>query len=241
MIVKTLAIVISAIKYQEKSLIVNCFTEQLGMQTYFIPSAYSSKKSASKIAFYQPLQWLELEAYHLPNKNLQRIKEVRLWHAYNHIPSDLVKSSIAIFLAEILKMSLHEQTPNQGLFAFLQQSMHQLEEMENPSTFPVYFLIQLTKYLGFYPDDNFTENSFFDLQDASFHPFQSINALSESQSNLFYRFISNCEAIDNLNFSYAERQQLLTILLQFYQLHQSGFYPPKSLEVLQEVLEVLKK
>ena len=101
MIVKTLAIVISAIKYQEKSLIVNCFTEQLGMQTYFIQSAYSSKKSASKIAFYQPLQWLELEAFHLPNKNLQRIKEVRLWHAYNHIPFDLVKSSIAIFLAEI--------------------------------------------------------------------------------------------------------------------------------------------
>lgn len=241
MIVKTLAIVISSIKYQEKSLIVNCFTEQLGMQTYFIPSAYSSKKSTSKIAFYQSLQWLELEAYHLPNKNLQRIKEVRLWHAYNQIPLDLVKSSIAIFLAEILKMSLHEQTPNQALFAFLQQSMHQLEEIENPSTFPIYFLLQLTKHLGFYPDNNFTENSFFDLQDATFHPFQSLNSLSEHQSKLFYQLISVCEITDELNFSYTERQQLLTILLQFYQIHQSGFYPPKSLEVLQEVLEVLKK
>ena len=47
--IKTKAVVLSAIKFQEKSLIVKCFTESDGLKSYFIQSAFSSKKSKKKI------------------------------------------------------------------------------------------------------------------------------------------------------------------------------------------------
>ena len=49
MLVKTKAIVLSSLKFQEKSLIVKCFTESDGLKSYFVQSAYSNKKSNQKI------------------------------------------------------------------------------------------------------------------------------------------------------------------------------------------------
>ena len=45
MLVKTKAVVLSVLKYQEKSLIVKCFTQSEGLKSYFIQSVFSSKKS----------------------------------------------------------------------------------------------------------------------------------------------------------------------------------------------------
>ena len=41
MLVKTKAIVISSLKYQEKSLIVKCLTQSDGLKSYFVPNAFS--------------------------------------------------------------------------------------------------------------------------------------------------------------------------------------------------------
>ena len=49
MLIKTKAIVISSLKYQEKSLIVKCFTQSDGLKSYFVPNAFSAKKSNQKI------------------------------------------------------------------------------------------------------------------------------------------------------------------------------------------------
>ena len=62
--VKTKALVISALKYQEKSLIVKCFTRTDGVKSYFVPNAFSSRKNQQKIAYFQPLTLLEIEATH---------------------------------------------------------------------------------------------------------------------------------------------------------------------------------
>jgi DNA repair protein RecO (recombination protein O) len=70
MLVKTKAIVLSSLKYQEKSLIVKCFTESDGLKSYFVPSAYSNKKVNQKIAYFQPLTIIEIEANH---KNIPSI------------------------------------------------------------------------------------------------------------------------------------------------------------------------
>jgi DNA repair protein RecO (recombination protein O) len=64
MLIKTRAIVISSLKYQEKSLIVKCFTLSDGLKSYFVRDAFSSKKSNQKIAYFQPLSILEIEDVH---------------------------------------------------------------------------------------------------------------------------------------------------------------------------------
>ena len=74
MLVKTKAIVLSSLKYQEKSLIVKCFTESDGLKSYFVPSAYSNKKANQKIAYFQPLTIIEIEANHKNKGTLEYFK-----------------------------------------------------------------------------------------------------------------------------------------------------------------------
>ena len=119
MLVKTKAIVISTLKYQEKSLIVKCFTESDGLKSYFVPSAYSSKKVNQKIAYFQPLTIIEIEANHKNKGTLEHFKEIRLAHSYYKINTDIVKSTIVIFLSEILHHAIKEVEKNQNLFCFL--------------------------------------------------------------------------------------------------------------------------
>ena len=97
MLIKTKAIVISSIKFQEKSLIVKCFTQSDGLKSYFVQSAYSGKKSNQKIAYFQPLTILEIEANHKNKETLEHFKEIKLATAYQTINTDVVKSTIVIF------------------------------------------------------------------------------------------------------------------------------------------------
>ena len=80
MLIKTKAIVISSIKFQEKSSIVKCFTQSDGLKSYFVQSAYSGKKSNQKIAYFQPLTILEIEANHKNKGTLEHFKEIKLAH-----------------------------------------------------------------------------------------------------------------------------------------------------------------
>jgi DNA repair protein RecO (recombination protein O) len=49
--VKTKAIVISSIKYQEKSLIVKCFTLSHGLKSYFVRNAFAGKSNQKSPIF----------------------------------------------------------------------------------------------------------------------------------------------------------------------------------------------
>ena len=112
MLVKTKAIVLSSLKFQEKSLIVKCFTQSDGLKSYFVPSAYSNKKANQKIAYFQPLTIIEIEANHKNKGTLEHFKEIRLAHSYYSISTDIVKSTIVIFLSEILHHAIKEEEKN---------------------------------------------------------------------------------------------------------------------------------
>ena len=101
-IISTKAIVLSAIKYSDSSLIVKCFTEKLGVKTYLIRGVLKNRKGVIKAAYFQPLTQLILEANHKQKSNLHSLKEVHVSHAYTSIHRDIVKQSIVLFLSEIL-------------------------------------------------------------------------------------------------------------------------------------------
>ena len=47
--IKTKAIVISTVKFQEKSLIIKCFTQSNGVKSYFVNNAFTGKNNKQKI------------------------------------------------------------------------------------------------------------------------------------------------------------------------------------------------
>lgn len=235
MLIKTKAIVLSSLKYQEKSLIVKCFTESDGLKSYFVPSAYSNKKVNQKIAYFQPLTIIEIEANHKNKGTLEHFKEIRLAHSYYSINTDIVKSTIVIFLSEILHHAIKEEEKNQSLFSFLETALLWFDTHQETTNFHLILMMEVTKYLGFYPDITELDFPCFDSKEGYFTPFQSINSLTEHETHLFKRLLQLKFDSDQKIFAGIERQLLLKILLDFYTLHLDGFKKPKSLEVLKEV------
>jgi len=235
MLVKTKAIVLSSLKYQEKSLIVKCFTESDGLKSYFVPSAYSNKKVNQKIAYFQPLTIIEIEANHKNKGTLEHFKEIRLAHSYYSINTDIVKSTIVIFLSEILHHAIKEEEKNQSLFSFLETALLWFDTHKETTNFHLILMMEVTKYLGFYPDLTELDFPYFDIKEGYFTPFQSINSLTEHETHLFKRLLQLKFDSDQKIFAGIERQLLLKILLDFFTLHLDGFKKPKSLDVLTEV------
>jgi DNA repair protein RecO (recombination protein O) len=235
MLVKTKAIVISSLKYQEKSLIVKCFTLSDGLKSYFVQSAFSAKKSNQKIAYFQPLTLLEIEANHKNKGTLEHFKEIKLAHAYQTISRDIVKSTIVIFLSEILHHSIQEEEKNENLFLFLESALLWLDHHEETSNFHLILMLEVTKFLGFYPDISEIEGKHFEMKDGFFTPFLGIACLSEHETHLFKKLIELKFDSNQKVFAGTERQILLKILLDYYTIHLDGFKKPKSLDVLKEV------
>jgi DNA repair protein RecO (recombination protein O) len=235
MLIKTKAIVLSSLKYQEKSLIVKCFTESDGLKSYFVPSAYSNKKVNQKIAYFQPLTIIEIEANHKNKGTLEHFKEIRLAHSYHSINTDIIKSTIVIFLSEILHHAIKEEEKNQSLFSFLETALLWFDTHQETTNFHLILMMEVTKYLGFYPDLTELDFPYFDIKEGYFTPFQSINSLTEHETHLFKRLLQLKFDSDQKIFAGIERQLLLKILLDFFTLHLDGFKKPKSLDVLTEV------
>lgn len=233
--IKTKAIVISAIKFNEKSLIVKCFTLSDGLKTYFVRDAFSSKKNNQRIAYFQPFTILEIEANHKNKGTLENFKEIKVSIQYQTIAVDVVKSTIVLFLSEVLSHSIQEEEKNENLFSYLETALVWLDTHEEIANFHLILLLEITKYFGFYPDISNVDLPFFEISEGVFTPFQGINTLTEHQTNLF-RILLDLKLDNNQKiFHVIERQILLNLLMEYYSAHIDGFRKPKSLDVLKEV------
>src|SRR5690554_7348769 len=88
MIVKTKAIVFSAIKYAEADLIVTCFTETDGVKSYLLRNILKSRRSPLKPSYFQPLSQLELVANHKHKGTLDYIRDAKILFPYKTLRSE---------------------------------------------------------------------------------------------------------------------------------------------------------
>ena len=152
MLVSTRGIVLRVTKFRETSIIVNIFTEALGLNSYIVNGVRSSK-SKFKIGYFEPLNLVELTAYHKPGRNIDRISEIRTASPIHNIRQDIYKSTISMFMVEVLNKCITQQDKNQPLFNYLYEATIALNESEENNSFHLQFLLELTNYLGFGIDD----------------------------------------------------------------------------------------
>ena len=118
MIEKARGIVIKYIKYQESSIIAQIFTDEYGL-TPFMINGIRSPRSKRSIGYFQPFSILDLVAYIKPGREIQRLSEYKYLIPTHSIQTDIRKSTIVLFLSEILtKLLHHEKGPQEHLFNF---------------------------------------------------------------------------------------------------------------------------
>lgn len=235
MIQTTNAIVINSLKYGDTSLITTCYTEKYGIKSYILKGILSSKKGKLKVAYFQPLSQISITAYHKNKGSLNTIKEVSIQHFYTSIYTDLKKQTIALFLAEVLYYAIKEEEKNETLYKYLETSLLWLDTHNYITNFHLLFLLNLTKFLGFYPKVN-TQFEYFDLNEGKFTPYKTNYSVSTQDFNQFKKLLGiNFDALEKVQFNAQQRQQVLQLLIQYFELHLTGFKKPKSLAVLKSV------
>lgn len=240
MLYKTRGIVFKVTDYSESSVVVQIFTEKFGLQSYLI-NGVKKPKAKIRLSSLQPLHLLEMIVYHKTNGNIQRVSELRHLPVFQSIPYDIAKSSITMFLNEVLYKSLRQHEPDEVLFEFLFHAIEILDSLNaGLANFHLYFLLRLTRFLGFYPDrTSASPAAWFDLKDGNYSKAQPPHALIvEPPLTALWTSIlnSNFDNLQSLHISGADRKALLEKILTYYQLHVEGFGQVKSMGVLEEVL-----
>jgi DNA repair protein RecO (recombination protein O) len=241
---KTKGVVLRTVKYGDTSLIATIFTELFGIQSYLVNGVRAStKKGSGKANLFQPAAILDLIVYHNELKNLQRIKEFKWDHLYQHIFSDVKKNGVAVFMVELLTKSLKQPEANPDLFYFVEDSFLHLDESNEAVTanFPLFFALHLAVFFGFRINDEYSErHPFLDLQEGNFvderplHP----HFLEEKQAMVTSQLLKTMQPgeLEQIKLNHDFRRNLLYAYERYYALHVQDFGTMKTLPVLRELL-----
>lgn len=239
--IKTRGIVLQTIKYSESSVIVKVFTERMGLVSYIVKGVRSAR-STSKAALLRPLTMLEMDVTHRENKGLQNIKEYKRAYNYRSLPFDTMKSSIALFVLEVIAKSLKEHDAHEDMFEFVYECFCHLDEIEvMDNDFHLKFLVHYAAYMGFAPHGQYSEETpYFDMQEGCFTHHTTISSLilSRSSSQLISTLVS-CSMLQPLDIRLNRqiRRDMLHHLLKYYSLHLEGFTGLRSPEVLEMIFD----
>ena len=239
MLSKTRGIVLKVTDYSESSVVARIFTDQFGLQSYLI-NGVKKPKAKIRLNMLQPLHLLDMVVYHKAGGGIQKVSELRNVPLFSSIPYDIIKSSLALFLNEIIYKSVKEQQEDPALFEFIFKSVEFLDEtQESIANFHLCFLVKLSRYLGFYPDMSYADTSvFFDLKDGIFtnaHPPHAF-FIKDEALNAFTEILRiPLHAQHTLSVGKKCRKEQLSKLLDFYALHIDNLGAIQSVGVLEEL------
>ena len=198
------------------------------------------KNALSKLAMLQPLSLVEITFSDDARKNLHTLRSLERDNSLKTIPFEPLKTCIALFIAELISKSIVEEEVNLELYKFLHGSVLLLDDDEGtPSNFHLKFMVEFTRFLGFYPDNSRYCNGYFDLSEGEFASAEPIhsNHLKPDLANVFSQLIdARMSAYSQVQLTNIQRRELLQKLIDYYRLHLDGMKEVKSHLVLEEVL-----
>lgn len=241
MLEKTKAIVVKTTQYSESSIILKAFTEEFGMRTYMVRGV-RKRKSKTPMSLFQPLNLLEMVVYEKEGRDIQNVREIKAYKLFASIPYEIKKSSIAVFLNEVILKSIGEEEKNQSIFDFIYQSVLFLDEAEESfENFHIWFMTHFSRFLGFESSTNYDaqKQDIFDLQEGRYCSILLPDSISIQPplSHSFYEIQTDVKFGSEVRLGRSDRTNLLLKLQQYYQFHLPGFSDLKSLGVLTEVME----
>ncbi len=234
-------IVLRTKKYSDSLMIADIYTRTRGRLSFLVPVTHSRRSKVRSVLF-QPLSMLAFMAPYRKGKQLARISDAQPYAMYSSIPFDVVKSSISLFLAEVLAHSLREEGEDEAMFNFLDRSFSLFDNLSaGYADFHIVFLSQLLRYLGIYPNlEENTPGSYLDLihgVTVKEHPLHPAFLMPQDAQAFIAVLGTGYEAMHRLSLNRGLRSRYLTILIDYYRLHIPDFPRLKSMDVLKELFD----
>jgi DNA repair protein RecO (recombination protein O) len=217
----------------------------------------SSRGHGNKAALLQPMFVLELEGLDSPQAEMHRIREMRSALPLRSIPFDVRKSTVALFMAEMLYRLVREVEPNSPLFDFVYGSIAALDAMtDGVANFHLWFMVALSRRLGFFPGNEYSPLHRFDIREGLFVPGIPAHGMVFSQENSdllgvlmdIYVNIKDtppdtgggtlCESVktlQTLKLNRTQRSDFLNAMLAYFGYHLDATRDIRSGDILREV------
>ena len=210
------AIALSYIKHGEGSIIAKVFTEERGLQNFIIKGV-RNKKSKKNLGLFQALQLSNINATYLPKKSLQYLTDISLLNSQTQEGINMKKNFLFLFVAEVSSKILHENEVDKPLFQFLWNLKNALASSnEVDPNFPILFMIDLAKHMGFYPLNKEANNTYFNLELGEFtNSTENLNYYINQENSHYFKDLLNKKKI---TIPYTNRNQLLLALIDYYKL-----------------------
>ena len=233
-------IVLNTRPYRETSLLVNAYTDIWGRADFIVRGIRTARNKASA-AMFHPLSILDTRTYYHEKKDLNQLKEYQKIYLLDGLCSDVRKSSVGLFIGELLYKTVRESEENRALFGFVADTILELDRAGvELADLHLYFAARLCRYLGYAPDLSAPaqKNIFFDIKGACFRdtPDTSYGAFDLDASRLF-RQILTCppgEATP-LQCSGTKRHHFLNCLMNYYGYHMGKTPDIRSVDILHQV------
>lgn len=247
MLTKSRIIVLHTIKHGDTGIVVQCYSNAAGRCSLY----FRASKKTNNASLLHKLNILDVVSYSSGTMSMPTIKEIAVPYNLSSLRSDIYKSSIAIFISELLGKTVRESESNPHLFSFIESSIQILEHIdEGVANFHIHFLTHLCKMLGFMPLDNYsTSTPLFDIAVAKFTPepyglpaygtqhigkreSQMLHSLMNTPSTNLGRLICGNEPLSingELRLSYAKR------MIEYISHHIGNTIEIKSLDILHQI------
>lgn len=229
---------LNTVKYGDNSLIVYVLTDVSGRQTYMIRGV-KGNRSGNRAALFQPMFPIEFEGVENPKAQMHSMRDVCASPPLVSIPFDLCKSTIALFMAEVLYRLVREVEPNSPLFDFVTRQVELLDDMtEGVANFHLWFLVGLSRHLGFFPGNEYQSGNLFDIREGVFVPFMPKHGdvFSDVNSRILADMMSVGEDnIGSIKLGRDNRDEFLTAMLDYLNYHFDAVRSVRSVEILRGI------
>lgn len=233
-------VVLHSLKYGDSSMVVYLLTDTGGRRSYMVQGVRSRNGRGSKLALFQPMFPVEFEGLESSRQQMHRFKEVQGGFVLQSLPFDVRKSTMALFMAEVLYRLVREyDEPNQALFDFVWNCVGALDSMdEGVANFHLWFLTNLSRFLGFSPGNAYLPGAWFDIREGSFTPLRPSHGemLSTDDARILHDLLE-CDVryIAEIGLNRRQRVAYLDALLVYYGYHLDAIHAVQSVRILQEV------
>jgi DNA repair protein RecO (recombination protein O) len=238
MLVKTKAVLLHHVRYSDNSLIAHFYTQEYGRLSVIVKGISSGKRGV-RFNYFQPLNIFNIELYHYENRELHNLKEMSLAFIPKTIPGDIQRTTVAMFISEILYNIIREEDANRMLYEFIESSVITLDGMTaGTSNFHLWFLVAFMDYAGIGPSHTSLQECYFDMLSGQFTAQQPLHPdyLEPLSATILNRLLQMpAEQVSSLSLSGEERTELLARILKYYHLHLAGIRQIRSLQVLKDI------